>query len=206
MASRVVSSPVQEKLRADSNDKTKKKSLEQEWIVCVITFCGQSVMFGLSWFFLKGKELEKQQKNEDFGTLSRIGYGMGYAAYLSCIIGALIMKSPNNVIRKIASGADRAEDIEKDYAVHSTWFSAFLCCFSLFWAGSSFWLLNDVTEIVVKYNTKADLDRLVGVYFYTAPYSLGFTTFLSMAIVCVFRTYNLILINSRQMLPVSNSD
>ncbi|OMO80161.1 hypothetical protein CCACVL1_13141 [Corchorus capsularis] len=159
-----------------------------DWVNYVFAFCIASFVFGSLWCDMIASKLEKQHNNEDFGKSSIICYGIFFVCYLIGTVAIFIMKSPKDVIRKIASDdSHRFEGSQNNFIVQSTWFTASVSWCSLFLAGMLLWLLNDVADMIVKYKSGVLFSRLI----YTAPYSLAVTSFLSLAVVFGFKTYYL---------------
>ncbi|OMO80166.1 hypothetical protein CCACVL1_13139 [Corchorus capsularis] len=139
-----------------------------------------------------------ENKNYKFGMpkSNLIGFGISVGLVVLVTMKAFIM-GPNDEIQEIAwgCGGDTADD--GLVLVHTTGFSVVVCCCSLFMAGILLWLGNGVAEMVGKYRSE---------YLwvpYAAHYSLGFFTFLSTAVVCGIRTYNLN--QSRRQMPAAVS-
>ncbi|OMP12146.1 hypothetical protein COLO4_03449 [Corchorus olitorius] len=185
-----MASPVSSPLKKVAlNDEMKNKNLLEilDWMTYVFVFCIASLVFGSLWCDMIAYKLEKQHNNEDFGKFSIISYGIFFVCYLTGTVAIFIVESPKDVIRKIAFDGDSVEGSQNNYILHSTWFTASVSWCSLFLAGILLWLLNDVADMIIKYKSSVLFSPLI----YTAPYSFGVTSFLSVAVVFGFKTYYL---------------
>ncbi|OMP12144.1 hypothetical protein COLO4_03447 [Corchorus olitorius] len=152
---------------------------------------------GLVWFGMKlyYTQMEQKRENEEFGTLKKMGFGIGLGYLVLGTMDVFIM-GPNDKIRKIVWGTGGGKN-DDGLLVHSTEFSAVVCCCSLFMAGILLWLGNGVAEMVAKYRSEYLWVS------YALYYSIGIFTFLSTAVVCGIRTYNLY--QSRRQMPAAAS-